>query len=60
MSRASLYGLIDRCPRIRRASELGREEIDAVRERHDGDLDAMAEELEVSRYGLQRRMRELA
>lgn len=59
VSRGSLYVLIDRCPRIRRASELDREEIEAVRERHGGDLDAMAEALEVSRYGLQRRMREL-
>ena len=59
VSRSSLYVLIDRCPRIRRASELGLEEIAASRQRHDGDLDAMAGELEVSRYGLQRRMREL-
>ncbi len=59
VSRGSLYVLIDRCPRIRRASELDRETIEEARERHGGDLDAMAEELEVSRYGLQRRMREL-
>ena len=60
VSRASLYTLIDRCPTIRRASELSAEEIEACRERHGGDLDAMAEELEVSRYGLQGRMRELS
>ena len=59
VSRASLYVLIDRCPEIRRAAELGAEELVACRARHDGDLDAMAEELKVSRYGLQQRLREL-
>jgi len=59
VSRASLYVLIDRCPKLRRASELGLTELQECRERHDGDLDRMAEELEVSRYGLQQRLREV-
>ena len=59
ISRASLYALIDRCPQIRRASQLEAPELETCRERHGGDLDAMAQELEVSRYGLQQRLREL-
>ena len=60
VSRASLYVLIDRCPQVRRASELEEAELEACYERHHGDLDAMADTLEVSRHGLQHRLRELA
>lgn len=59
LSRTSLYALIDQDPQIRRASQIESSELEACRERHSGDLDAMAEELEVSRHGLQRRLREL-
>ncbi|MEM8932895.1 MAG: sigma 54-interacting transcriptional regulator [Acidobacteriota bacterium] len=60
ISRTSLYALIDRSNTIRKARDLTADEIEASRRRHDGDLDAMAAELEVSRKGLSRRMTELA
>ena len=45
--------------RIRKASELGREEIVRCLQRHGPDLDAMVEDLEVSKPGLKSRMKEL-
>lgn len=59
VSRTSLYDLIDRNPRIRKASDLTREEIEEASQRSDGDLDDMVEALEVSERGLLRRMTEL-
>ncbi len=59
ISRASLYVLIDRCPTLRRASDLDSEELRECHQRHQGDLTAMADELEVSRSGLQHRLRQL-
>jgi two-component system nitrogen regulation response regulator GlnG len=59
ISRTSLYTLIDRHPEIRRARDIDPEEIAASRARHDGDLEAVAAELEVSRHGLLQRLREL-
>jgi len=59
ISRTSLYALIDRSPNVRKARDLGREEIERCRRRQDGNLDAMAAELEVSRKGLSRRMTQL-
>ncbi len=59
ISRTSLYALIDRSPNVHKARDLGREEIERCRRAHDGDLDAMAMELEVSRKGLSRRMTQL-
>ncbi|HEX3131657.1 MAG TPA: sigma-54 dependent transcriptional regulator [Thermoanaerobaculia bacterium] len=59
ISRPSLYDRIDRSPSIRKAVDLGREEIEASFERCGGDLDAMVEELEVSKRGLQRQMKKL-
>jgi two-component system, NtrC family, nitrogen regulation response regulator GlnG len=59
ISRGSLYDRIEKSPRIRKAADLSREEIEACRERCGGDLDAMVEVLEVSRRGLQRRMTQL-
>jgi two-component system nitrogen regulation response regulator GlnG len=59
ISRPSLYDRIDRSPSIRKAVDLGREEIEASFERCAGDLDAMVEELEVSKRGLQRQMKKL-
>ncbi|HSG41277.1 MAG TPA: sigma 54-interacting transcriptional regulator, partial [Thermoanaerobaculia bacterium] len=56
ISRGSLYDRIEKSTRIRKAADLSREEIRACRERCGGDLDAMAERLEVSKRGLQRRM----
>ncbi|MEM7351478.1 MAG: sigma-54 dependent transcriptional regulator [Acidobacteriota bacterium] len=59
VSRASLYVLIDACPRIRKAADLDREEIEAAGERFGGRAEAMAEALEVSKQGLKMRMKEL-
>lgn len=59
ISRGSLYDKIDRSQRIRKAVDLSREEIEACRAGCGGDLDAMVEELEVSKRGLQRRMSQL-
>jgi two-component system nitrogen regulation response regulator GlnG len=59
ISRASLYKLMNRSPHIRKARELTREQITDSAARCDGDLDAMAEELKVSRRSLQLRMTEL-
>lgn len=59
VSRTSLYDRIDKSSRIRKAADLPREEIEACLERSGGDLDAMAEALEVSKRGLQRRMTQL-
>lgn len=59
VSRSSLYALMDKSPRVRKASDLSREEIEASLERHGGDLDAMVDELQVSGNGLQMRMKEL-
>ena len=59
VSRASLYNLIDQCSAVRKAADLSATEIEASSQRHDGDLDGMAADLEVSRKGLSRRMTEL-
>jgi len=59
ISRGSLYDLIEKSPRIRKAADLSREEIHACLQRCGGDLDAMAAALEVSKRGLQRRMTQL-
>ena len=56
VSRANLYRLIDEHPAIRKATELGREEIEEVLERRSGNLEVSADELEVSLRGLKRRM----
>ena len=56
ISRGSLYDRIEKSSTIRKAADLGREEIAECLERCGGDLDAMVEQLEVSKRGLQRRM----
>jgi two-component system nitrogen regulation response regulator GlnG len=58
--RASIYRLMDRSPRIRKASELGADEIRAAQAAAGGDEEVMAERLEVSVRALRRRMGELA
>ena len=60
VSRTSLYSMIDRSTKIRRASQLGAEELADCRRRHGGDVEAMAAELRVSSAGLRHRLRELA
>ncbi len=59
ISRTSLYGLVDRCPGVRKAADLEEPEIEASAQRHDGNIVAMAAELEVSKQGLKRRMQAL-
>jgi two-component system nitrogen regulation response regulator GlnG len=59
VSRPSLYLLIERSPGIRKAADLGRTEILEVQDHCGGDLTAMAAHLEVSKSGLQQRMRRL-
>lgn len=59
ISRSSLYNLVDQCSKVRKAVDLEAQEIQASRAAHQGDLDAMAAALEVSRKGLSRRITEL-
>jgi|GEM_PF-208215 len=59
VSRPSLYTLIDRHPGIRKASELGEEEIVRATAAQEGSLVNAAAALEVSESGLRQRMREL-
>ena len=57
--RSSIYDVIDRCPNIRTAGDLTPAEIERSYQACDGDLDRMAQSLEVSRRALQRRVKEL-
>jgi DNA-binding NtrC family response regulator len=59
ISRASLYLLIERDPRFRKAGDVAAEEIIRCYEECGGDLSRMVERLEVSERALQRRVREL-
>ncbi len=59
ISRASLYVLIENCPKIRKAIELEEEEILVALKAENGDLEAASERLEVSAQGLKRRMSSL-
>ncbi len=57
--RGSLYDRIDGSTRFRKAADLTRAEIESCAARCGGDLDRMAEALEVSKPGLKRRMSRL-
>ncbi len=59
ITRPSLYMLIDRSPSLRTVGDLSPEEITRCFHECNGDLDAMVQRLEVSKRGLQRRVREL-
>jgi len=59
VSRTSLYALIESCPKVRTAADLSPDEIARCHRELGGDLDAMAERLEVSKRALGRRLREL-
>ncbi len=50
--------LIDRSPSLRTVGDLSPEEITRCFHECNGDLDAMVQRLEVSKRGLQRRVRE--
>ncbi len=57
--RPSIYDLLKRHPSIRTAGRLEAEEITRCYQEQQGDLDAMARRLEVSRRALARRVRDL-
>lgn len=59
VSRAVLYRLIEGCPRVRKAADLGSEEIREALAREGGDLAAVAGTLEVSLQGLKHLMKTL-
>lgn len=59
ISRTSLYALIDKCSRVRRATELSRSEIEDALEHTGHDLDKVIDLLEVSKPGLLRRICQL-
>jgi two-component system, NtrC family, nitrogen regulation response regulator GlnG len=59
ISRTYLDALIARSPRVRKANQLGRDEIVACAAELGDDVDAMAARLEVSPRGLRLRMRQL-
>ncbi|OJH42336.1 sigma 54-interacting transcriptional regulator [Cystobacter ferrugineus] len=59
ITRPSLYMLIDKSPSLRTAGDLSVEEISTCFRECGGDLDEMVRRLEVSKRGLQRRVREL-
>ncbi|MCG8420533.1 MAG: sigma-54 dependent transcriptional regulator [Proteobacteria bacterium] len=59
ISRTSLYNLIKSSKRIRTAGSISAAEITECYRECDGDLDAMAARLEVSRHALRRRAHEL-
>jgi two-component system nitrogen regulation response regulator GlnG len=59
ISRPSLYAKIEKSDKLRKAVDLSRQEIEACFARCGGDLDGMAERLEVSKRGLQLRMTQL-
>ncbi|MEM7584996.1 MAG: sigma 54-interacting transcriptional regulator, partial [Acidobacteriota bacterium] len=59
ISRPSLYKLIAKSSRVRKASDLSADEIARCRSEHGPDLAVVAERLEVSRRALRRRMTEL-
>jgi two-component system nitrogen regulation response regulator GlnG len=59
ITRPSLYMLIDRSSSLRTVGDLSTEEITRCFHECQGDLDLMVQRLEVSKRGLQRRVREL-
>lgn len=59
ISRTALYKLIESCPRVRKATDLSAQEIEAAAARFEGRIEAMAEHLAVSKHGLKMRLREL-
>ncbi len=59
ISRTTLYALIDRSPRVRKARDLEPQELRAALKAAGGDLDAVAATLRVSKRGIQLRLKEL-
>ncbi len=59
ITRPSLYMLIDKSPHLRKAKDIPKAELLALSEKLGGDVEAMAEQLEVSSRGLYLRLREI-
>jgi two-component system, NtrC family, nitrogen regulation response regulator GlnG len=59
ISRTTLYALMDKSPDLRKARDLGREELERGLAGCAGDVDALAARLEVSPHGLKLRLKEL-
>ncbi len=59
ISRTSLYALMERSPKIRKAKDIPADELEACLADCDGDLDRMVERLEVSPQALKLRLKEL-
>jgi two-component system nitrogen regulation response regulator GlnG len=59
ITRSSLYMLIERSPSLRTAADLSEEEITHCFQECDGDLDAMVQKLQVSKRGLQGRLKRM-
>ncbi|GMV42965.1 MAG: hypothetical protein AMXMBFR64_46810 [Myxococcales bacterium] len=59
VSRTSLYALIERSTRVRKASDVTLDEVLAARRTHGEDVDALAGALRVSKRGLLFRLKEL-
>jgi two-component system, NtrC family, nitrogen regulation response regulator GlnG len=59
ITRPSLYMLIDKSTRLRKAKDVPKEEILELHQQLGGDVDAMAERLEVSSRGLYLRLKEI-
>jgi DNA-binding NtrC family response regulator len=58
ISRTSLYARAERCPRVRKASEVSPEEITLAHQQCGGDIEGMIDRLGLSRRSLSRRIRE--
>jgi two-component system nitrogen regulation response regulator GlnG len=59
MARNTLYKRIRASKLMREGKDIGRDELSAVREECNGDLDAMVDRLEISKGALKQRMRQL-
>jgi two-component system nitrogen regulation response regulator GlnG len=59
IARNTLYDRIEASSLMRAAKDIGRDELLAVREECNGELDAMVERLEISKGALRQRMRQL-
>ena len=57
--KSSLYYLMEQCPRVRRARDIEAAELSQALSTTGGDLDALSELLEVSRRGIQLRIKQL-
>ena len=59
MARSTLYRRIEKSPFLRKAPDIPRQEIEDTLKRHEGSLEATAEDLEVTVKGLQMRLKSL-